>query len=80
MQLLLACGERKRVGGAGSEQQGSCGGEGGRGCCRGLQRRGSALVCSVDSNAGIDAVWRLERPDLGLNLGFDHVDHETQTH
>ena len=49
----------------------------------GLQRRGSALVCSVctvDSNADIDAGWRLGRLDLSLNLGFDHVDHDTRTH
>jgi len=46
------------------------------GAAEGLQRRGSALVCSVctvDSNADIDAGWRLGRPHLGLNLGFDHV-------
>ena len=45
-----------------------------------LQRRGSALVCSVctvDSNADIDAGWRLGRLDLGLNLCFGHMDHDT---
>ena len=40
------------------------------GAAEGLQRRGSVKVCSVctvDSNADIDAGWRLGRPDLGLN-------------
>ena len=53
-------------------------GERAAGAAEGLQRRGSVLVCSVctvDSNADIDAGWRLGRPDLGLNLGC-----ETQTH
>ena len=46
----------------------------------GLQRRGSALVClvwTVHSKADIDAWWNFGRPDLGLNLGFDHVNHDT---
>ena len=37
-----------------------------------LQRRGSALVCSVctvDSNVDIDAGWRLGRPELGPRVG-----------
>ena len=50
------------------------------GAAEGLQRRGSVLVCTVctvDSNADIDA-WT---SNLGsINLGFDHVDHDTQTH
>ena len=49
------------------------------GAAEGLRRRGSALVCSVctvDSNADIDAGWRLRR----RNLGFDHMDHDTRTH
>ena len=56
------------------------------GATEGLQRRGRApsvlvcSVCTVESNPDIDAEWRLGRPDLGLNLGCDHVDHETQTH
>ena len=52
----------------------------GRGRRRVLQSRGSLLVCSVctvDNNADIDAGWRHGRPDLGLNLGLDHVDHDT---
>ena len=47
---------------AGLEQQGSCGGEGGSGCCRGAAEAREALVCSVctvDSNADIDPGWRL---------------------
>ena len=44
------------------------------GAAEGLQRRKSALVCSVctaGGNADIDAGWRLGRPDLGLNLGSE---------
>ena len=61
------------------------------GAAEGLQRRGRVLVCSVctvdsnpdndavESNPDIDAGWRLGRPNVGLNLHFDHVDHDTQT-
>ena len=43
---------------------------------RRLWRQEYIGVFSVHSDAG----WRLGSPDLGLNLGCDHVDHETQTH
>ena len=41
----------------------------------GLRRRGHTMVCSVCTvygNADIDTGWRLERLDLGSNLGFHH--------
>ena len=74
-----AAGWRGRAGAAGKLR----GREGGGMCCRGAVEARDALVCSVctvDSNTAIDAGWGLGRLDLGLNLGFDHVDHGTQTH
>ena len=69
--------------GPGWSSRGAAGERAAAGATEGPQRRGCALVCSVGTvgiNANIDARWRLGRPDLGLNLGFDHVDHDTQTH
>ena len=66
----------RRVGGAALEQQGSCGGRSVVGAAEGLQRRGcvlECLVCTVDSNADIDAGWRLGRPDLGVDMSFDTI-------
>ena len=69
MELVLA-----DFSGAGLEQQESCGGDRGGGCCRGAAEAGNALVCSVCtvvSNVDNDAGWILGRPDWGLTLGFD---------
>ena len=57
--------------------------QGGRGWGQVLQMRGSALLCSVctvDSDAVIDAGWRLGHCNLGLNPGFEHVDDDTRNH
>ena len=69
-QLLLSCREKKMVIAAGKglgwSSREAAGESTAAGAAEGLQRRGSALVCSVcivDSNADNDAGWRLGRSD-----------------